>query len=159
MANPTPKALQDAATALRTQAQAAQQALDARNRQRENENAPAIDKATQRLDAAERAVKSAQSHADSEWDRHNDLRQQAHKLQGEAQQAAQQGDTAKAADLNRQATNASLGADDAEARYRRAYDDVNAANTELDEARKGITEPGSSPAWSIPWTPSGSSTS
>ena len=116
MANPTPKALQDAAASLRSQATAARQAVEEQSRRRDGENQTALSKAGERQEAAQVSLKAAQSRADDAFNAENAYRTQAHQLQQDARTAAQEGDAAKANDLNRQAANAAARSDEAAAR-------------------------------------------
>jgi hypothetical protein len=142
MANPTPKALHDAATELRTQATAAQQALDARSTQREDRNSPALHQALVRMETAETVAKRAHENADDEWKHHNDYREQALKLQEQAQAVAQHGDAGQAADLNRQAADAMQRSENAEARYEQAVKEANTADADLTSARAAVSDAG-----------------
>jgi hypothetical protein len=142
MANPTPKALHDAATQLRSQATSAQQALDARSTQREDQNKPALHQALVRMETAETVAKRAHENADDVWKQHNDYREQGLKLQEQAQAVAQHGDAGMAADLNRQAADAMQRSENADARYQQAVKEANAADADLTSARAAVNDAG-----------------
>src|SRR6476620_11294659 len=140
MANPTPKALQGAAATLRSQATAARQAVEEQSRRRDGENQTALSKAGERQEAAQVSLKAAQSRADDAFKAQNEYRTQAHQLQQDARTAAQQGDAAKANDLNRQAANAAARSDEAAARSAQAQREVSDATVEAAESQKALSE-------------------
>ena len=140
MANPTPKALHDAAATLRSEAAAARQTIDEDARRRDNENQTALAKAADRTDVAELTLKNAQSRADEAFKQENDLRTQSHDQQRQAQEAAQRGDVAKANELNRQAGDSAARSDDAAARSAQAQREVVDANVAVAESHRALSE-------------------
>ena len=80
--------------------------------------------------------------SDDAFTAENNYRTQAHQLQQDARTAAQQGDAAKADDLNRQAANAAARSDEAAARVAQAEREVSDATVEVAESTKALSEAG-----------------
>jgi hypothetical protein len=134
MANPTPKALQDAAASLRGQANAARDALDAQGRRSDDDFQDADDKASLRKAQAEALQKDAEVRLRRETDTQLTLAKDAAELDAKAAKAEASGDQTTAADLRRQAADVQARADGAADRAVKAQQDINQAKVEIAQA-------------------------
>jgi hypothetical protein len=139
MANPDPKALQETAAALRDQAKAARQiANDALER---NDAALGIERnhATQQLEAAEQAVKTAEGTVKQERNDAIDFRAQATDDEKSALEKEQKGDAAGAEELREGVGRYQARADAATERGAQAERDLGDARVSLAERQRDNT--------------------
>jgi hypothetical protein len=136
MARPDPKALQDAAAALRTQATGARRAVAEQLEKRDAEIGTAHDRAVQRQQVAEQAVKAAEETRRDETTAAQELRATAIDSETQAAGAEKKGDPNRAEELRESAVRLRARADAADTRAQAADSDTQNAKVELAERER-----------------------